>query len=168
MYDALSLTDRVAIVAGGAAGGIGLATIDLMIERGARIAIAGIDLGRAQAIAAKYGNAALAIETDLADEVPIIAMVKRAAAHFGRIDILHNMPLLWAPSWWMLIAALPTCRHADMPTWAWDIEADQATIMAKFNDEHSDFDVFVRQSWRGKIRRCVRDLGGAALSIGSQ
>ena len=60
MYKALSLEGKVAIVTGGA-GGIGQATIDLMIGRGARVAIADIALERAQAVAARYGDAAIAI-----------------------------------------------------------------------------------------------------------
>lgn len=89
MYKALSLEGKVAIITGGA-GGIGQATIELMVGRGARVAIADIALDRAQAVAAKYGDSALAIEMDLTDEDSIKRMVVRVVEHFGRIDILHN------------------------------------------------------------------------------
>ena len=89
MYKALSLEGKVAIVTGGA-GGIGQATIELMIGRGARVAIADIALGRAQEVAARYGAAALAIGMDLNDEGSIKDMVARTVSHFGRLDILHN------------------------------------------------------------------------------
>lgn len=89
MYKALSMEGKVAIVTGGA-GGIGQATIELMIGRGARVAIADIALDRAQAVAAKYGDAAIAIGMDLTDEASIKIMVARAVEHFGRLDILHN------------------------------------------------------------------------------
>lgn len=89
MYSALSLEGKVALVTGGA-GGIGRATIDLMIGRGARVAIADIALDRAQAVATKYGDAALAIGMDLNDEDSIRVMVARTVEHYGRLDILHN------------------------------------------------------------------------------
>lgn len=89
MYTALSLSGKVAIVTGGA-GGIGQATIDLMIGRGAKVAIADIDVQRAQEVAAKYGEKAIAVQMDLTDESSIRAMVAEVARSFGRIDILHN------------------------------------------------------------------------------
>ena len=89
MYKALSLEGKVAIVTGGA-GGIGQATIDLMIGRGARVAIADIDLERAQSVADRHGNEAIAVQMDLTDEASIKAMVATVVGHFGRIDILHN------------------------------------------------------------------------------
>lgn len=89
MYDALSLEGKVAIITGGA-GGIGQVTARIMAGRGARVAIVDIDLDRAKAVAAEFGDAALALKTDLGEEDSIIAMVKAVADHFGRIDILHN------------------------------------------------------------------------------
>lgn len=114
MYKALSLEGKVAIVTGGA-GGIGQATIELMIGRGARVAIADIDLARAQFVADKYGDKALAIGMDLADEASIKSMVARAAEHFGRIDILHNNA---AASGAELVDA--DRGIGEMETWAWD------------------------------------------------
>lgn len=114
MYDALSLDGKVAIVTGGA-GGIGQATIELAIGRGARVAVADINLNGAQTVAAKYGDAALAVEVDLTDEASIIAMVKRVAEHFGRIDILHNNATAVGAE---LVAA--DRGVGEMPTWAWD------------------------------------------------
>lgn len=89
MYEALSLNGRVAIVTGGA-GGIGESTIELMIGRGAHVAIADIALDQAQAVAAKHGDKAVAIHMDLTDEASIKAMVATVVQRFGRIDILHN------------------------------------------------------------------------------
>lgn len=89
MYSALSLEGKVALVTGGA-GGIGQATVDLMIGRGARVAVADIALDQAQAVATRYGDAAIAVGMDLTDEDSIKAMVARTIGHFGRLDILHN------------------------------------------------------------------------------
>lgn len=114
MYEALSLNGKVAIVTGGA-GGIGQATIKLMIGRGARVAIADVDVNGAQKVAAGYGEAAVAFEMDLADEASIIATIKGVAEHFGRIDILHNNATAVGAE---LVAA--DRGIAEMPTWAWD------------------------------------------------
>lgn len=114
MYDALSLDGKVAIISGGA-GGIGQATTDLMIGRGARVAVADIDFDRARAVAEKHGDAALAVEVDLADEESIIAAVKRVVEHFGRIDILHNNAALSGAD---VVAADGSV--GEMPTWVWD------------------------------------------------
>jgi NAD(P)-dependent dehydrogenase (short-subunit alcohol dehydrogenase family) len=89
MYDALSLTGKVAIVTGGA-GGIGSATARLMAERGANVAVADIDLAGAERVARQIGDAAIAVALDLASEDSIAACVGQVAARFGRIDILHN------------------------------------------------------------------------------
>lgn len=89
MFDALKLNGKVAIVTGGA-GGIGKATIELMVGRGARVAIADINFERAASIAEPFGAAALAIKMDLRDEASIKAMVATVSQRFGRIDILHN------------------------------------------------------------------------------
>jgi NAD(P)-dependent dehydrogenase (short-subunit alcohol dehydrogenase family) len=89
MKDAISLQGRVAIVTGGA-GGIGSATVRLLHVRGAKVAVADIDLGRAQAVAAEIGEDAAAIRVDLADENSIVAMIGETVARFGRLDILHN------------------------------------------------------------------------------
>ena len=86
---ALSLDGRVAIVTGGA-GGIGAATARLMIARGARVAIADIAFDRAEALARELGEAAWPVALDLGDATSVEAMVAGTAAHFGRLDILHN------------------------------------------------------------------------------
>lgn len=114
MYKALSLDGKIAVITGGA-GGIGQATVELMIGRGARVAIADIDIDRAQAVAAKFGDAATAIEMDLANEASIKAMVACAVERFGRIDILHNNATAVGAE---LVDA--DRGIGEMETWAWD------------------------------------------------
>lgn len=113
MYDALSLEGKVAIITGGA-GGIGQVTARIMAGRGARVAIVDIDLDRARTVAAEFGEAALALKTDLGEEDAIIAMVKDVADHFGRIDILHNNAAVAGE----VVAADGSV--GDMQTWVWD------------------------------------------------
>ena len=89
LRDAISLEGRAALVTGGA-GAIGSATARLLAARGARVAVADIDFARAERIAHEIGTEAVPIEVDLEDEASTVAMVNRAVAHFGRLDILHN------------------------------------------------------------------------------
>jgi NAD(P)-dependent dehydrogenase (short-subunit alcohol dehydrogenase family) len=89
MADAILLGGKVALVTGGA-GAIGSATARLMHARGAKVAVADLNLERAQAVAQELGGETLAVALDLEQEASIIAMVDAVAARFGRLDILHN------------------------------------------------------------------------------
>lgn len=97
MESAFSLNGKVAIVTGGA-GGIGSATTRLMLDRGASVAIADLDLDRAEQLAATLDRSrVLALGVDLADEASIKAMVAATVDHFGKLDILHNNAAALAP-----------------------------------------------------------------------
>lgn len=74
----------------GAARGIGLAFAERFVREGARVAIADIDGTRARQSAGDIGDAATAIELDVADQASIDAGVASAVEAFGRIDILIN------------------------------------------------------------------------------
>ncbi|WP_323036769.1 L-iditol 2-dehydrogenase [Pararhodobacter sp.] len=74
----------------GAARGIGLAFAKRYAAEGARIAIADIDLERAQAAAAEIGAAAIAVKMDVTDQASIDAGVAATIKAFGQIDILIN------------------------------------------------------------------------------
>lgn len=97
MDGAFSLKDRVGIVTGGA-GGIGSEVVKLMVERGAKVVIADINVERAKELAELVDPArTLAMGVDLTDEASIKAMVAGAVEHFGRLDILHNNAAALAP-----------------------------------------------------------------------
>lgn len=81
------LTDRTAIVTGGAQG-IGRAIAEKLIEEGASVLIADMDAGRAEACASEIGAAWAA--GDLSQEADTQALIDRAMALWGRIDILVN------------------------------------------------------------------------------
>ncbi len=96
MGEAFSMDGRVAIVTGGA-GGIGSATARLLAKRGARVAVADLDLERAEAVAKDIGGQALAVRLDLEDEASIIAMINQVAGRFGRLDVLDNNAAFLSP-----------------------------------------------------------------------
>ena len=91
---ALALAGKHALVTG-AASGIGLACVRALLERGARVTLAGRDPGRLAAAAAGLAEllpaGELACEPlDITDADAVHAAFGRAAARFGRIDILVN------------------------------------------------------------------------------
>lgn len=74
----------------GAGRGIGLAFAKAYLAEGARVAIADIDLERAQIAAAKLGKDAIAVYMDVSDQKSIDAAVGKTASAFGQIDVLIN------------------------------------------------------------------------------
>lgn len=114
MSNRLSLEGKVAIITGGA-GGIGAATAGLMIERGASVVVADINLDAAQAVADGLGDCAVAIPVDLSDETSIQALISKTIERFARLDILDNNAAALSPE----IAA---ADHdiASMRTETWD------------------------------------------------
>jgi NAD(P)-dependent dehydrogenase (short-subunit alcohol dehydrogenase family) len=88
----MRLTDKVAIITGGASG-IGEATARLFAKEGAHVAIFDINDGRGASLAAALsasGRRALYVHCDVSDESQVAAAVASAFDSFGRIDILFN------------------------------------------------------------------------------
>ncbi len=82
--------DRVALVTGGASG-IGEAVARRLAAEGARVVIGDIDGARAGALAtalAGLGPGALAVRADVSLPADAAMLAKRAAAQWGRLDIL--------------------------------------------------------------------------------
>lgn len=87
-----SIEGQVAMVTG-ATGGIGADLAAAFGLAGARVAVAGRDRARAEAVAKTIraaGGEAAAIELDLTDRASIDDAVNRVVETFGRIDILVN------------------------------------------------------------------------------
>ena len=92
------LDGRVAIVTGGGHG-IGKAYALRLAGEGAKVVIAEIDAGAAEAAAAdlkRQGFEAIAVRTDVADRASVEAMAEGAIEAFGRIDILVNNAAIFA------------------------------------------------------------------------
>jgi meso-butanediol dehydrogenase/(S,S)-butanediol dehydrogenase/diacetyl reductase len=79
------------VVVTGAGSGIGAATARRFAEEGASVALAGRRRGKLEEVAAGLDPArALAVETDVAEQGAVEALVAAAAERFGRLDVLVN------------------------------------------------------------------------------
>ena len=88
----LELSDRVAVVTGGASG-IGYAISERLSQAGAKVVIADRDKESAAAATEHLGAAsgeAMSIRTDVTRPEDVAAMVEHTLESFGRLDILVN------------------------------------------------------------------------------
>jgi NAD(P)-dependent dehydrogenase (short-subunit alcohol dehydrogenase family) len=84
--------DHVALVTG-AGSGMGLVTAQAFAEAGAAVVLADIDDGAVRAATDELtaaGRQAVGVTCDVADEAQTAAMVERAVAAFGRLDMAFN------------------------------------------------------------------------------
>jgi NAD(P)-dependent dehydrogenase (short-subunit alcohol dehydrogenase family) len=87
LSDSLSLTNRVAVVTGGARG-IGRATVAAFAASGAKVIVADIDLAAASATAGELGAEAVAL--DVANEAQVKSAIATIVKRYGHINILVN------------------------------------------------------------------------------
>jgi 3-oxoacyl-[acyl-carrier protein] reductase len=85
----IDLTGQTAFVTGSTRG-IGLAIARGLYDAGARVAVVGRDLTRAQAVAAELGERAFGISCDVARADQVEAAIGVAEAGLGPIDVLVN------------------------------------------------------------------------------
>ncbi len=86
------LDGKVAIVTGGASG-IGKATCAALVDNGAKVVVADMNLEGAQQVAAEISSQkgrALAVKVDVSNWEEVQGMVRRCLERYGRIDILVN------------------------------------------------------------------------------
>ncbi|NLU69124.1 SDR family oxidoreductase [Streptomyces sp. HNM0574] len=88
----LGLADRTVLVTGGSSG-VGLATVRLLLDEGAKVATCGRDADRLAAAAKRLGAGEDRLLTgvcDVRDAAAVGAFVRRAGERFGRLDGLVN------------------------------------------------------------------------------
>jgi NAD(P)-dependent dehydrogenase (short-subunit alcohol dehydrogenase family) len=89
LLDLLSLADRVAVVTGAGAG-IGYATSARLIEAGARVIVADLDVDAAARAQTRLGDRAVAAHVDVTDERSVRDLARLAADGLGALDIWVN------------------------------------------------------------------------------
>ena len=85
----IDLTGRTAFVTGSTRG-IGLSVARALHAAGAKVAIVGRDVARAQIVAVELGERAAGVACDVADAEQVEAAIAAAEAALGPIDILVN------------------------------------------------------------------------------
>ena len=124
------LSGKVAAVTGGASG-IGEATVRLFVEEGARVAFADRDATRGTGLAEEIrasGGEALFVEAQMEREAEATAFIRRAAEHFGQLDILVNNAAIrlyntvteaseesWDTIWGVNVKGYAFCAKAAVP-----------------------------------------------------
>ncbi|MEO8266635.1 MAG: glucose 1-dehydrogenase [Ilumatobacteraceae bacterium] len=83
------LEGKIAVITG-AASGIGEATAIRFVEEGARVIVSDIQVETGRAVAARLGDSARFIETDVTDEAQVAAAVNLAMTTWGRLDCMFN------------------------------------------------------------------------------
>ncbi len=87
----MDIQGKVVIITG-ASMGIGEATAHIFADAGAKMVLAARSVDKLEAVAQSLPTQAetLVVPTDMTDQAQVKALIERAYAHFGRIDILIN------------------------------------------------------------------------------
>lgn len=93
------LKGKVAVVTGGGSG-LGAATVELLMQEGANVAISYIVdkeqvLAKVEELNQKYAGEAIAIYNDVSDQKSDEELIKHVLDKFGNIDILVNSAGIW-------------------------------------------------------------------------
>jgi len=79
--------DGIGVFVSGGASGLGEATSRLLVQRGARVAIADVNDEKAEALASELGDAAHAFHVDVTDEAQVEAAVAGALEALGELRL---------------------------------------------------------------------------------
>ena len=82
--------DGKSIIVTGAGRGIGAAIARDLAAKGARVAVADLDRGTAEAVAAEIGGAARGFTVDVGDRTSVRSLVADVVSAFGRLDVMFN------------------------------------------------------------------------------
>ena len=81
----------------GASNGMGRHFVAVLVDAGMKVACLARPSPELKALGAEWGDAVLAIPCDVSSSSEVDAAVARAAAHFGRIDVVVNNAAIYHP-----------------------------------------------------------------------
>ncbi len=88
--DTRRLDGKVAVVTGGASG-IGLATVETLIEYGAKVIVGDMQTAKGEALVTRFGEDTLQFQTtDVTDKDQLESLINLSKSAFGGLDILFN------------------------------------------------------------------------------
>ncbi|MFC6198146.1 SDR family NAD(P)-dependent oxidoreductase [Ponticaulis profundi] len=88
--DKRNLDGKVAVVTGGASG-IGLSTVETLIEYGAKVVVGDIQAEKGSALETRFGPETLRfLQTDVTNEDQLQSLINLSETAFGGLDILFN------------------------------------------------------------------------------
>jgi NAD(P)-dependent dehydrogenase (short-subunit alcohol dehydrogenase family) len=82
------LEGKVAVVTGGASG-IGLASVELFVQQGAKVVVGDIQVDQGEALSGRFDDVVY-LPTDVTDSAQVEALVQTAVDRFGRLDVMFN------------------------------------------------------------------------------
>ncbi len=85
----MQLNDKVAIVTGGASG-LGLATVEAFVAKGAKVVIFDLNQQQGDEVVARLGNNVRALNVDVTNEEQVHAAIQQVVAMFGALHICVN------------------------------------------------------------------------------
>jgi 3-hydroxyacyl-CoA dehydrogenase / 3-hydroxy-2-methylbutyryl-CoA dehydrogenase len=85
----MQLRDKIAIITGGASG-LGLATVEALVEKGAKVAIFDVNAEQGQAVVERLGKSVRAFVVNVTDEVSVHAAIEQVKSIFGAVHICVN------------------------------------------------------------------------------
>jgi len=88
------LAAKVVVITAAAGAGIGAATAQRCLDEGASVVISDQHAARLSAfhdeLGGEYGDRVWSVPCDVTDEAAVQALIRSAAGHFGRIDVMIN------------------------------------------------------------------------------
>ena len=85
----MKIADSVAIVTGGASG-LGLATVERLVQAGAKVAVFDFNEAAGEALAARLGEQVMFCKVNVADETMVQQAVEQTVSRFGALHICVN------------------------------------------------------------------------------
>lgn len=85
----MELNGKVAVITGGASG-LGQATVEMLVEKGAKVVIFDLDEAKGNALAGKLGDSVRFQKVDITEEDSVKAAVEYAVDTFGTVHICVN------------------------------------------------------------------------------